>query len=138
MELIKVRHPEDNLCAAFCSMIDALKAAGKQNQEFVICHVANENPGGTKQQRMLRGSQRKKIGVKKGALDYIVGWGDGQHAWMEAKRKKGQYGATSDGYCTPDQKEFIRRLDSMNIPNKVFKTVDEGIGFLVDLGLLKE
>lgn len=129
--------PEDRLCSDFFSAVKMLRQVGKQNKPFYLCHVSNENPGGTKQQMKFRGHRRQCIGVLKGALDYVVTW-EGGKAWMEAKRKKGLYGASTTGYCTPEQKAFIKGLDEMKVPNIVFRTVDEGITFLIDLGLIKE
>lgn len=101
----------------------------------VFFHVANEvQPPGMKPHQAKRyWDKRTKIGVKKGAPDWVIAW-DGGFGFIELKRpatyktsdKTGkQIIGKPKGRQSPEQEQFQFLCDANNIPYKVCHSVDD-------------
>lgn len=129
-------YPEHTLCKEFVKQIALLRFYKQFTKETIILHIANENIGNTKLQNIMRGRRGKEMGKLAGALDYLV-LAEGFVGFMEAKRKKGEYGAATNGILSPEQKAFITTMQSIGVPCEVFNSVSSGEDVLIKWGLLK-
>ena len=130
----KPRDLEGELSEEFNRTVIGMSFLLKFPQHFCMYHIANEDKNYEKNEhiRISIGAKLKRQGKLAGVFDYFVSWFDGermQFAYLEAKIG---YNKLSD-----TQKEFKARLDLCGIPNVTFWKVNEGIDFLIGLGIYK-
>jgi len=98
----------------------------------IICHHCANEIGGATTALKMRAIKAKKMGTSKGFPDLLVlvpikgvtGEVDSyQMLAIEMKRKKGST-------TSPEQKEWLERLELAGIPSRVCKGCDEAIDFI--------
>lgn len=132
----KSASPEYLLCKYSYEAVMQMKDIGLHLKDFIIAHIPNENEGGSAEQRKIRGSLRKKMGVMPGVADYIVLW-DGGCGFIEVKTKKGLYGAKSDGRLSEEQEKFRDWCIENDIKWSLTRTPQEMVDTLIEWRLLK-
>lgn len=98
----------------------------------IICHHCANEIGGSTTALKMRAIKAKKMGTSKGFPDLLVlvpikgvtGEVDAyQMLAIEMKRKKGST-------TSPEQKEWLKKLEMAGIPSRVCKGCDEAIDFI--------
>ena len=120
-------HEEERLAIDFATKLRYGVVEGRLSAVF--CHVPNEIAG----QRNSRTAQiryaiAKAMGLIEGSSDYLFLW-DGGCGALEAK--------THTGDQSKKQVVFEKWCSMMQVPYRVFRSVDEGISILSEWGVWK-
>ena len=86
-------------------------------------HIANETGSG--RSAKMQGIRNKQQGMSKGFPDYLVVL-PGQLIAIELKRIKGSV-------TSPEQLEWIERLNAVNVPARICKGANEAIDFIEEM-----
>lgn len=138
--------PEDEQCILFADQLREAALCGRLRATFT--HIPHEVGGGgfTKvvdgqRQRfgahnaMVRYSLAKALGLVTGSYDYVLVW-KGGGCWIEFKRPAvaatPHHAAKRKGALTPEQRNFGRWCDSLEVPHHVCHTAKEALLLLRD------
>lgn len=116
--------PEDRLALEFASRLRAASLEGRLRA--VWCHVPNELAGAAR--ATVPAAIARALGLIAGTADYLFLSEKGGFA-LEAK--------SIGGRQTDGQRDFELWCASQSVPYAVFRTVDEGIGYLREWGLMQ-
>lgn len=120
---------EEQLC---CTLNDYLKLQYMPNVKFWTHLNSGEHAGGDAAARARAGARAKRMGAKKGVLDFVFGFkpfgSGGTTGWLEIK--------IPPNGLTPEQEKFMQDCDDLGLPNGVARTFDEAIDLLKEWGAI--
>lgn len=89
----------------------------------VVVHVPNGFYAGESRQAARHLQRLKALGLTPGAFDLLVFPGRGRVFWIEVKHAHG-------GVVSPEQKAFGEKMNRLDIPWAVCRSIDEAAAFL--------
>lgn len=117
--------PEERLSIDFANALRAATLEGRLNS--VWTHPANEIAGRRSNTAQIRYAIAKAMGMIDGAADFLFLSGAGCAA-LEAK--------IGGGSQQDNQLDFEIWCGKAGVPYRIFRSVDEGLSILADIGLL--
>lgn len=115
--------PEEHLSITYTNELRGLALEGRLSAVF--CHVPNELAGYSSS--TARSAITRAMGLISGTADYLF-LADGRCLAQEAKIGRGS--------LSPNQSDFRLWCEACNVPYRVFRSVDEGLQQLRDVGML--
>lgn len=112
--------PEDRIAIEFAA--ELRKASIEGRLKAVWLHVPNES-----KRSKAAGAIARALGLIPGTADYLFLHADGSFA-LECKGP--------DGKQTENQKDFEQWCRTQGVPYQMFRTVEEGLGYVRDYGVL--
>lgn len=116
--------PEDRIAIQFANALRVAALEGRLSAVF--SHVPNELIGHTHMSPI--NAVARAAGVIPGSADYWFAWAGGS-ALLEAKSK--------DGHLSGNQKDMRSWCEAAGVPYHVFRSVEEGLSILRDMGVYR-
>ena len=112
--------PEDRIAIEFANELRKASIEGRLNAVWL--HVPNES-----KRSSAAGAIARALGLIPGTADYLFLHANGSFA-LECKADKGRQ--------NDNQKDFEQWCEDQRVPYHVFRTVEEGLGYVRDYGVL--